>query len=122
MCGIAGIWQLDGQGVDRATTERFIGALDHSAAGNQPMLSASGRFLITYNGEVYNFLELRSQLEAKGFRFRSETDTEVVLAAFEEWGPDCLLRFNGMWSLAIWDRRERRLFLARDRFGVKPLY
>jgi asparagine synthase (glutamine-hydrolysing) len=150
MCGIAGIWQLDGRPVERATIERFIGALAHrgpdgegvliddqgrlalahrrlaildlSAAGDQPMRSPGGRYDITYNGEVYNFLELRSDLEKQGLRFRSDTDTEVILAAFERWGADALLRLNGMWAFAIWDRRERTLFLTRDRFGVKPLY
>jgi asparagine synthase (glutamine-hydrolysing) len=150
MCGIAGIWQLDGQTVERGTADRFVAALAHrgpdgqttiiddegrlalghrrltildpTAAADQPMRSASGRFTITFNGEIYNFRELRGHLESRGFRFRSETDTEVALAAFEQWGPDCLLRFNGMWGMAIWDRQERSLFLARDRFGVKPLY
>jgi asparagine synthase (glutamine-hydrolysing) len=150
MCGIAGIWQLDGQKVERTTVERFIGALAHrgpdgegvlvdddghlalahrrlaildlSAAGHQPMRSPNGQYDITYNGEVYNFLELRGELEHDGFVFRSDTDTEVILAAFERWGPDSLLRFNGMWSFAIWDRGNRTLFLSRDRFGVKPLY
>jgi asparagine synthase (glutamine-hydrolysing) len=150
MCAIAGIWQMDGRKVELATIERFIGALAHrgpdgqslsiaddgrlalahrrlaildlSEAGRQPMRSASGRYEIIYNGEVYNFLELRSELARDGFRFRGQSDTEVLLAAFEKWGPGCLLRFNGMWSLAIWDRRDRTLFLARDRFGVKPLY
>ncbi len=80
------------------------------------------RFVITYNGEVYNFLELRSELEAAGYAFRSETDTEVVAAAYAHWGEDCLKRFNGMWAMAIWDPARRVLFVARDRFGIKPLY
>lgn len=80
------------------------------------------RYWITFNGEIYNFLELRSELAAMGYRFRTDTDTEVVLAAYAQWGDDCLRRFNGMWALALWDRREQRLLLARDRFGVKPLY
>ena len=70
------------------------------------MTSPSGRYVISYNGEIYNFLELRRLLEGQGVRFRSESDTEVILAAFERWGPDCLMRFNGMWSIAIWDRRR----------------
>lgn len=78
--------------------------------------------VLTYNGEVYNFLEIRRELAAEGYQFRSETDTEVVGAAYLRWGPDCLLRFNGMWALAIWDPLEQKLFLARDRFGIKPLH
>jgi len=104
---------------------RRLAILDLSAAGANPMPygGADGRrYWITYNGEVYNFLELRTELEAKGHRFRSQTDTEVVLAAYVEWGPACLTKFNGMWAFAIWDAQERQLFLARDRFGVKPLY
>lgn len=99
-----------------------LAILDMSAAAEQPMRSLSGLYDITYNGEVYNFLELRGDIEGEGFRFRSDSDTEVILAAFERWGPDCLLRFNGMWSFAIWNRRRRTLFLSRDRFGIKPLY
>jgi asparagine synthase (glutamine-hydrolysing) len=150
VCGIAGIWQLDGQKIQYPTIERFIGALAHrgpdgqsvliddegclalahrrlaildlSEAAVQPMRSMSGRYEIIHNGEIYNFLELRADLEQNGFRFRTATDTEVILAAYERWGPECLLRFNGMWSFAIWDRLRRSLFVARDRFGVKPLY
>lgn len=80
------------------------------------------RYWITFNGEIYNFLELRRELTAMGHRFRTETDTEVVLVAYAQWGEACLHRFNGMWAFALWDRRERTLLLARDRFGVKPLY
>ena len=79
-------------------------------------------YWITYNGEIYNFLELRTELKRLGHRFRTETDTEVILAAYVQWGDACLTRFNGMWAFALWDRQEKSLLLARDRFGVKPLY
>lgn len=105
-----------------ALGHRRLSILDVSPSGHQPMSYADGRYWIAYNGEVYNFVELRRELEALGHRFRSEGDTEVVLAAYAQWGPACFLRFNGMWALAIWDARERRLVLSRDRFGKKPLF
>lgn len=86
------------------------------------MLSDDGRFALTFNGEIYNYLEIRRQLEARGARFRTQTDTEVLLKAFAEWGADCLPRLNGMFAFGIWDKRERTLTLARDRLGIKPLY
>lgn len=89
---------------------------------NMPMSTDDGRFTIAYNGEVYNFPELRRELVAKGRSFRTRGDTEVVLAAYREWGPECLRRFNGMFAMAVWDSREHTLFLARDHFGIKPLY
>jgi asparagine synthase (glutamine-hydrolysing) len=101
---------------------RRLSILDLSEAGRQPMTSPDGRYTITYNGEVFNFGELARDLEMRGHVFRTRTDTEVVLAAFAEWGAGCLERFNGMWAFAIWDAQERQLFLARDRFGIKPLY
>jgi asparagine synthase (glutamine-hydrolysing) len=104
---------------------RRLAILDLSEAGKNPMPfggEKGKRYWITYNGEVYNFLELRHELKELGHRFQSETDTEVVVAAYAQWGEDCLLRFNGMWAFAIWDTVERKLFLARDRFGIKPLY
>lgn len=113
-----GIWQNDGV----TLCHRRLSILDLSEAGAQPMSYADERYWITYNGEIYNFLEIRSDLEAKGYAFRTESDTEVILAAFVEWGDACLARFNGMWAFAIWDSRERTLFLARDRFGKKPLF
>ncbi|MBX3423895.1 MAG: asparagine synthase (glutamine-hydrolyzing) [Pirellulaceae bacterium] len=101
---------------------RRLAIVDLSEAGHQPMTDESGRYWIVYNGEVYNFIELRQELEQLGRAFRSRTDTEVVLQAFIEWGPTCLLKFNGMWALVIYDRQTRQIFCARDRFGVKPFH
>ncbi|HNU06278.1 MAG TPA: hypothetical protein PKO33_00850, partial [Pyrinomonadaceae bacterium] len=100
---------------------RRLSIIDTSDAGRQPMASADGRYVITYNGEVYNYLELRRELESS-YRFTTRTDTEVVLAAYERWGEDCLDRFVGMFSFVIWDEIEKVAFAARDRFGVKPFY
>lgn len=86
------------------------------------MQSPDGACVITYNGEIYNYKEIRRELEGKQRKFRTQTDTEVILHAYQEWGEDCLLRFNGMWSFALWDRNRQMLFCARDRFGVKPFY
>jgi len=148
MCGIAGIFNLNGEPVSpvllRKMTDSlvhrgpdsegfyidsFIGLghrrlaiIDLSAAGHQPMATQENQHIITYNGEIYNFQELRIELETLGYRFRSRTDTEVVLYAYQEWGEKCLDRFNGMFALAIWDRTKQELFLARDRYGIKPLY
>ncbi len=80
------------------------------------------RYRITFNGEVFNFLELRRELLKLGQTFHSETDTEVIVAAYHHWGADCVLKFNGMWAFAIWDSQRRELFLSRDRFGIKPLH
>src|SRR5690242_5442008 len=101
---------------------RRLAILDTSPAGKQPMSYGEGRYWITYNGEIYNFVELRAELIADGHRFVTGSDTEVILAAFIQWGESCQGRFNGMWAFAIWDRVERALFLSRDRFGKKPLF
>lgn len=102
--------------------QRRLAILDLSPAGHQPMRSPDGRYALVYNGEVYNFLDLRRELEAGGQQFSTRTDTEVVLALYAKEGPACLNRFRGMFAIAIWDRVERSLFLARDRMGIKPLY
>jgi asparagine synthase (glutamine-hydrolysing) len=151
MCGIAGLISLDGEkrigpmlqtiehrGRDDEGTwtsgviddegrkvclgHRRLAIIDTSRAGHQPMLSADGRFVLTFGGEIYNFRELRLQLQSKGRSFTTNTDTEVLLAAFAVWGRDCLPRLNGMFHFAIWDNQERTLTLARDHVGIKPLY
>jgi asparagine synthase (glutamine-hydrolysing) len=101
---------------------RRLAVIDLSEAGRQPMGTDDGMVQIVYNGEVYNFREIRRILAKKGHRFRTETDTEVIVSAYNEWGMDCLQRFVGMFALALWDKRIGTLFLARDRIGIKPLY
>lgn len=101
---------------------RRLSIIDLSPAGHQPMSNADGLLWIALNGEIYNYLELREELRGRGHTFRTATDTEVVLCAYEEWGEACLERFNGMWAFALWDGRQRQLFCARDRFGIKPFY
>lgn len=105
-----------------AMGHRRLAIIDCTDAGRQPMSINNDQLWITYNGEVYNYIELREELASNGFRFRSATDSEVVLAAYHAWGPDCFARFNGMWALAIWDARKNQLILSRDRFGIKPLH
>lgn len=149
MCGIAGLWNLNGDPIQTELLRCFIDSLAHrgpdgsdiyidskaylglghrrlaiidtSDGGRQPMPHADGRYWIVFNGEMYNFLELKAELEQLGYRFKTESDTEVILNAYHHWGEDCQLKFNGMWALAIWDSVERRLFISRDRFGVKPM-
>jgi len=101
---------------------RRLAIVDLSPLGHQPMATEDERCWVTYNGEIYNHVELRKELKEKGHRFRSASDTEVLLAAYREWGEDCVTRFNGMFAFALWDGGRRRLFCARDRLGVKPFY
>ncbi len=99
-----------------------LSIIDLSSAGNQPMLSDDKRNVVVFNGEIYNYIELREELILKGYSFRTRSDTEVLLAAYHEWGEECLHKFNGMWAFVIYDRIKRTLFCARDRYGVKPFY
>jgi asparagine synthase (glutamine-hydrolysing) len=148
MCGIAGIYRPgqepishkvikkmtdaiahrgpDGEGyfidIDIALGHRRLAILDLTAAGSQPMSTADGQIVVVYNGEIYNHLDLRFQLQERGYRFNSRTDTEVLLYGYREWGLDIIPKLNGMFAFALWDARERELILARDRYGIKPLY
>jgi len=99
-----------------------LSIIDLSHAGHQPMSSPDGRYMIVFNGEIYNYLELRDELKSLRHVFRTQTDTEVLLAAYKEWGEECLHRFNGMWAFVIYDKLEKKIFAARDRYGVKPFY
>ncbi|MBW2049065.1 MAG: asparagine synthase (glutamine-hydrolyzing) [Deltaproteobacteria bacterium] len=148
MCGICGIFNLDGEPVPhryvRAMTDalahrgpddegyyidvnlalghRRLAVLDPTPAGHQPMASRDGNVVLVYNGEIYNHLELRLELEAQGYQFKSRTDTEVLLKGYEAWGIDLVKRLNGMFAFGLWDARHRTLYLVRDRYGIKPLY
>jgi asparagine synthase (glutamine-hydrolysing) len=112
-------WSEDGR---VGLAHRRLAIIDLSAAGHQPMHDSTGELCIVFNGEIYNFTDLREQLAAKGHTFRSRTDTEVILAAYRQWGAECVTRFNGMFAFALYDTRQRSLFMARDRAGEKPLF
>ncbi|HEU5310859.1 MAG TPA: asparagine synthetase B, partial [Candidatus Eisenbacteria bacterium] len=101
---------------------RRLSIIDLSPGGHQPKLSEDGLASVVFNGEIYNFPELRAELEAKGERFETRSDTEVLLKAYRVWGEDCLSRLNGMFAFAIWDSKRRILFAARDRLGKKPFF
>jgi len=148
MCGIAGILNLDGSPASRKHLQKMTDSIKHrgpdgegfhideymgfghrrlsiidlTSAGNQPMVSNDGRYVLSYNGEVYNFRKLRDELKALNYQFKSETDSEVVLYSWAEWGEDSVNKFNGMFAFSIWDNKEKTLFLVRDRYGIKPLY
>jgi asparagine synthase (glutamine-hydrolysing) len=101
---------------------RRLSIIDLSLSGHQPMADATGNYRIIFNGEIYNYVELRLELLKKGYTFGSNSDTEVILNAYREWGRDCLNKFNGMWAFCLLDRSNKKLFCARDRFGIKPFY
>ncbi len=113
-----GIWHDENHNISLG--HRRLSILDLSELGKQPM--QYGNNIITFNGEIYNFIELKQELQTKGFSFKTESDTEVILAAYQAWGPQCLDKFNGMWAFAIWDTEKKEIFISRDRFGVKPLF
>lgn len=149
MCGIVGIWDYKNK-ISRGTLEKMRNSLSHrgpddagifideknnigfghqrlsiidlSKAGHQPMSNEEGTVWIVHNGEIYNFQELRKTLKNLGYKFKSKSDTEVILHSYQEWGVNCLEKFNGMFAFAIWDKKKEKLFLCRDRVGVKPLY
>src|SRR6266542_3957856 len=117
----SGVWADPQNGI--AFGHCRLAILDLSPTGHQPMRSADGRFVITYNGEIYNYLDLRKELQCSGHAFKGTSDTEVMLAAFLEWGVErSLSKFVGMFAFGLWDGKERELLLARDRIGEKPLY
>lgn len=148
MCGICGIFNLDGEAIPHnmiksmtdalahrgpddeghyidvnvALGHRRLAVLDLTPAGHQPMANDDGHIVLVYNGEIYNHLDLKVELEALGYRFRSRTDTEVLLKGYEAWGLDVVERVNGMFAFGLWDGRTRTLYLVRDRYGIKPLY
>jgi asparagine synthase (glutamine-hydrolysing) len=99
-----------------------LSILDLTVAGHQPMESQNNRYVIAFNGEIFNYLELKKELEIKNYTFKTNTDTEVLLACYQEWGEDCLHKLNGMWAFAIYDKENQSLFAARDRYGIKPFY
>jgi asparagine synthase (glutamine-hydrolysing) len=101
---------------------RRLSIIDLSPQGRQPMSNETNDIFVVFNGEIFNYLELRGDLAARGHLFHSHSDTEVIVHAYEEWGSDCVTRFNGMWALVIWDQRRREMFCSRDRFGIKPFY
>jgi asparagine synthase (glutamine-hydrolysing) len=148
MCGICGIVDLNNHGVQEAQIRQMMQIMKHrgpddegvfiennvglgfvrlsiidlTSAGHQPKLSQDERYVIVFNGEIYNYIELREELQKEGVIFATKTDTEVLLNAYIQWGEDCLDRFNGMWAFAIYDREEKKIFSARDRYGIKPFY
>jgi asparagine synthase (glutamine-hydrolysing) len=147
MCGIAGVFNLHGRRAQGTLVERMVATLGHRgpdgrgchvggaiamgharfsiidvAGGQQPMTNEDGSLWITFNGEIFNYVELWDELERKGHRFATRSDTEVILHLYEEKGEDCVTDFNGQWAFALWDNRRRRLFLSRDRLGVRPLF
>lgn len=148
MCGISGIYNFNGADVDEAVLKDMnriihhrgpdgegtyvdknagigstrLAIIDLREIANMPLYDTQNRYVIVFNGEIFNYIEVRKELLQKGHKFTTDSDTEVVLNAYKHWGEDCLHKLNGMWAFAIWDKRERSMFCSRDRFGVKPFY
>jgi asparagine synthase (glutamine-hydrolysing) len=148
MCGICGLIRFDNQSVQESSVRTMMRIMKHrgpddegvfmeknvglgfvrlsiidlSPTGHQPMISQDGRYVLIFNGEIYNYIELREELRKNGYIFKTQADSEVLLTSFIQWGEDCLNKFNGMWAFVIYDRIEKKIFAARDRYGVKPFY
>ena len=150
MCGITGIIDFKNNKINSQEINYFTKSLDHrgpdgsnyfinndknvglghtrlsildiSERANQPFFYDNKRLVLTFNGEIYNFVEIKKELESLGYKFKTTSDTEVLVLAYHKWGPSCQKKFNGMWAFAIWDQTKNKLFISRDRFGVKPLY
>ena len=148
MCGICGVINFDNKPIQETSIRNMMYIMKHrgpddegvfidetiglgfvrlsiidlSPAGHQPMFSDDGRYVMVFNGEIYNFIEIKKELQKKGYNFKTQSDSEVLLTSFIEWGEACLHRFNGMWAFVIYDRIEKNIFAARDRYGIKPFY
>jgi asparagine synthase (glutamine-hydrolysing) len=148
MCGISGIYNFNGAAVDQALLNKMnniirhrgpdgngtfidgnvgigsnrLAIIDLREIANMPMYDTENRYVIVYNGEIFNYIEVRNELLKKGYKFNTDSDTEVVINSYKEWGEDCLHKLNGMWDFALWDKQEKVLFCSRDRYGIKPLY
>jgi asparagine synthase (glutamine-hydrolysing) len=148
MCGISGIFNFTGQKVDENQLKRFneigmhrgpdgqgfftednvgiasnrLAIIDLREISNMPLYDVDERYVIVFNGEIFNYVEIKDELLKRGHKFKTNSDTEVIVNAYKEYGEDCLHKLNGMWVFAIWDRKEKTLFCSRDRYGIKPLY
>jgi len=148
MCGICGIINFKQEAVKEATIRKMMQLMKHRGpddegifieenvglgfvrlsiidltnAGHQPMFSIDERYVMVFNGEIYNYIEIKKELQTKGHQFKTHTDSEVLLTSYIEWGEACMNRFNGMWAFVIYDRKDKKVFASRDRYGIKPFY
>jgi asparagine synthase (glutamine-hydrolysing) len=148
MCGISGIFNFEDAVVNKPLLEEMnritrhrgpdgngvfaegnvglasnrLAIIDLREISNMPLYDTENRFVIVFNGEIFNYVEVKNELMKKGHKFNTNSDTEVILNSYKEWGEDCLHKLNGMWAFAIWDKKEKTLFCSRDRYGIKPFY